>query len=331
MGSAEENTIELSIVMPMYNERDNVERTLSLVKEAMSGFGGGWELILVNDGSEDDTLEVARAAEETMPALRVLSYGRNRGRGKALRTGFAAARGRIVVSTDFDLSYSPDHILRIYKAFGENPDADVVLGSAYMPGGTVQDVPFARHAASRLGNRVLSFAMGGSVHTITCILRGYRRETLESLELESDGKEIHLEILSKAMALGCRVLEIPAHLRGRTGGKSKFKLKTTSLTHLVFTFFEKPMIVFGGIGALMLLLGLVAGAAIIYMRYAGTLNPERPLMTLMMLLVLVGIQVTAVGFIALQVLKLRKEIYRIQAQNLRLEKIVSKLGEKDPS
>ncbi len=322
--------IDLSIVIPMYNERDNVDRTLSLIGETMAGFRGGWELILVDDGSDDDTLAVARAAAERVPWLRVLSYERNRGRGRAMRTGFDAARGEIIITTDFDLSYSPDHILKIYDAFRENQDVDVVLGSAYMPGGTVKDVPFMRHAASRLGNRVLSFAMDGKVHTITCILRGYRRHVLESLELESEGKEIHLEILSKVLSLGYRVLEVPAHLRGRTGGKSKFKLKATSLTHLVFTFFERPMIVFGGLGALMLLLGIVVGAAIVFMRYSGTLNPERPLMTLMVLLVLVGIQVLTVGFIALQILKLRKEIYRIQAQNLRLEKLMRELRDDPP-
>lgn len=317
--------IALSIVTPMFNEQENVERTASLISEAMKNFNGGWELIMVNDGSTDSTLEAAKKLEEKMPQLRVLSYQVNRGRGKALRTGFAAARGDIVVSTDFDLSYSPDHILRIYNEFQNSPDTDVVLGSAYMPGGTVQSVPFVRHAASRLGNMVLSFAMGRGLHTITCILRGYRRSVLETLDLESDGKEIHLEILSKVLAIGFRVKEIPADLRGRISGKSKFKLKTTSATHLVFSFFERPMLLFGGIGFLLIITGLIFGAAVVFMRFSGTLNPERPLMTLIILLVLAGIQILSLGFLSLQVLSLRKEIYRIQGQNKLLHKSLKNL------
>jgi glycosyltransferase involved in cell wall biosynthesis len=281
-----------------------------------------WELILVNDGSTDGTLAAARALEKDRPWLRVITYPENAGRGKALRTGFAAARGEIVATTDFDLSYSPDHLRRLYDYLRDHPDADIVLGAPYMPGGTVKDVPFMRHAISRAGNKVLSFAMGGAFTTISSILRAYRRHVLESLDLREEGKEIHLEILSKATALDFRINEIPAHLRGRKSGRSKFRFRVTFLTHLLFSFYERPMIIFGGIGLVLLALGFAAGAAIVVMRYKGTLNPTRPLVTLMVLLVVAGFQVFTLGFISMQIASLRKEIYKIQMRDRRIERLV---------
>lgn len=319
--------IGLSVISPMYNEEENVASTVERVRAALADMPEPWELILVDDGSADGTLAAARALEAERPWLRVLSYPENRGRGKAMRTGFAAARGEIVATTDFDLSYSPDHLRRIYDEFRANPGVEVVLGSPYMPGGAVEDVPWLRLCVSRWGNKLLSFAMGGGYRTITCILRGYRRHVLEALDLQEDGKEIHLEILSKVTALGFRVKEIPARLRGRTRGKSKFKLRSTSTTHLLFTIFERPMIVFGGIGLVLFLLGFIAGIAIVAMRYMGTLNPNRPLVTLMTLLVLAGIQVVSVGFIALQLVALRREIYRVQKENRELERLIRRGGD----
>ncbi|MFA6449079.1 MAG: glycosyltransferase [bacterium] len=317
-----EEKIGLTIISPMYNEEANVESTAARISEAMAGMTEPWELLFVNDGSVDGTLAAARALEKDRPWLRVISYQENAGRGKALRTGFAAARGEIVATTDFDLSYSPDHLRRLYDYLRAHPDVDIALGSPYMPGGTVQNVPFVRHAISRVGNKVLSFAMGGAFTTISSILRAYRREALESLDLREDGKEIHLEILSKASALGFRIKEIPAHLRGRKAGKSKFKFRITFLTHLLFSFYERPMIIFGGLGLVLLALGFAAGVSIAVMRFAGTLNPTRPLVTLMVLLIVAGFQVFTLGFISMQIASLRKEIYKIQMNDRRLGKRV---------
>ena len=109
------NEIELSVIAPMYNEADNIETTISMIEKTLSDFDKPWELLLVDDGSDDNTLEMARRFETKMPNLRVLHYPLNCGRGKALRTGFHHARGKFIVTTDFDLSYSPHHIIQIYE------------------------------------------------------------------------------------------------------------------------------------------------------------------------------------------------------------------------
>ena len=310
--------MDLSIIIPMFNEAENVESTLNRVEEALASFAGTYEIIPVNDGSLDNTLEILNRLAKQDENLKIVSYSNNIGRGRALREGFKRSKGEIVVSIDADLSYDPHYILDFVKALRTEQDIDLVLASPYMPGGGVQNVPFLRLWISKFGNKILRLAMPNRIYTSTGIFRAYRRKVLDSLELESDGKEIHLEILSKALALGYRVKESPAVLTSRKRGKSKFKFKKTAISHLVFSVFEKPMIIFGFIGLLTLTIGLLIGLYIAYLRFLGDLTPGRPLITFAILLILGGIQILSFGFIAIQIVSLRREILRIQKENLEL-------------
>ena len=310
--------MDLSIIIPMYNEAENVEATLNRVKGALASFDGAYEIIAVNDGSLDNTLEILNRLAEQDGTLRIVSYPNNIGRGMALRKGFKQSSGEIIVSIDSDLSYDPHYIIDFVETLRAEQDIDFVLASPYMPGGGVQNVPALRLYISKLGNKILRFAMPNRIYTSTGIFRAYRRKVLDSLELESDGKEIHLEILSKALALGYRVKEIPAILTGRKKGRSKFKFRKTTLTHLVFSIFEKPMIIFGFLGLLTLTIGLIIGIYIAYLRFLGELTAGRPLITFAILLILGGIQILSFGFIAIQIVSVRREILRIQKENLEL-------------
>jgi len=316
--------MDLSIVIPMYNEAENVETTLKRVEEALASFQGQYEIIAVNDGSIDNTLDILKKLGSENEKLKVISYPKNIGRGMALRKGFESSKGDIVVSIDADLSYDPVYILDLVNSLTTNQGIDLVLASPYMPGGGAKGVPFYRLWISRLGNRILRFSLPNRVYTSTGIFRAYRKKVLDSLEVESDGKEIHLEILSKAMALGFRVKEVPAILKGRGKGRSKFKFKKTAASHLVFSVFEKPMIVFGFLGLLTLGIGLLMGLYIVYLRFSGGLTPGRPLITFAILLILGGIQILSFGFIAIQIVSLRREILRIQKENLELRKEIRK-------
>ena len=309
------NDIELTVLAPMYNEESNLETSISLITETLKNFQKPWELLLVNDGSTDNTLAISREFEEKFENLRVISYPANYGRGKALRTGFEHARGRYVITIDFDLSYSPDHILSIYEQLVDPREMnDVVLGSAYMKNGKVIGVSPFRLFISKLGNKILEYTFPQSFKTSTCILRGYKREVLDALELESNGKEIHLEILSKVCALGFIVREIPAVLSNRKRGKSKFRFRKTSASHLLFSLFERPILLFGITGIFFVLSGFLIGCYVVYLRYFGTLNPTRPLVPLMIILLLVGSQFFCFAFIAIQNNHLRNEVYRLQKQ-----------------
>ena len=321
------SSMDLSIVIPMFNEAENAEVTLRKVEEALASFPGTYEIIPVNDGSLDGTLEILNKVAARDSKIKVASYPRNIGRGRALRTGFKESSGNLVVSIDADLSFAPSHILDVINVLRNEPDIDFVLGSPYVPGGKMVNVPFIRLWISKLGNVVLRHIM--PVRYSTGVFRGYRRKVLDSLELESDDKEIHLEILSKALAVGYRVKEIPATLTGRERGKSKFKFKKTALSHLAFSAFEKPMIVFGFIGLIILLIGFLTGLYLTYLRFVGELTASRPLITLALLLILGGIQMLSFGFIAIQIVSLRRELFHVQKENKELEKEIKRLSFKE--
>ncbi len=303
---------EISVVIPMYNERENAAETLAEVAAELGRAGIDFELVPVNDGSTDGTGDVLAELASRDGRIRPAGYPVNAGRGRALRTGFAAARGEIVGSIDADLSYSPDHVTAMLRLLRERPEIDVVLASAYMTGGRSEGVPARRLWVSKLGNRLLSLAMPGRFSTITCVVRAYRRRVLEALDLESDGKEIHLEILSKALSLGYKVLEMPAVLRSRKKGSSKARIGPTIASHLHFTFVERPILLFGFLGMLCILLGVGIGAYMVYLWRIASLNPARPLMTLMVLLVLGGLQLVSFGLLAVLIGLNRRELYRIE-------------------
>ena len=317
--------MDLSIVIPMFNEAENVEATLRRVEGGLASFQGAYEMIAVNDGSLDNTLENLEKIAAQNGRVRIVSHSKNIGRGMALRTGFKESKGEIVVSIDADLSYDPQYILALVNALKTEQDIDFVLASPYMPGGGVRDVPILRLCISRLGNKILRFVMPNRIYTSTGIFRAYRKRVLDSLELESEGKEIHLEILSKALALGYRVKEIPAILTGRRKGKSKFRFRKTTMSHLVFSAFEKPMMLFGFLGLLTLGIGSLIGIYVAYLRFSGALTPGRPLITFAILLILGGIQILSFGFIALQIVSIRREILRIQKENLELKKEIQNI------
>jgi len=323
--------MDLSIVIPMFNEAENAESTLSRVEEVLASFRGKYEIIAVNDGSLDNTLDVLSRLAGEDKKLKVVSYSKNAGRGMALRKGFKESSGEIIVSIDADLSYSPQYILDLVETLRREAEVDLVLASPYMPGGGVENVPVLRLWVSKLGNRILRLVMPNRIYTSTGIFRAYRKKVLDSLEIESDGKEIHLEILSKALALGYGVKESPAILSSRKKGKSKFKFRKTALSHLVFSAFEKPMIVFGFIGLLTLTIGLLIGLYIAYLRFSGDLTPGRPLITFAILLILGGIQILSFGFIAIQIVSLRREILRVQKENLELRNEMRKPGTQEKS
>jgi dolichol-phosphate mannosyltransferase len=306
---------ELTIIVPMKDEEAVVaDTTARLGKAAEALVGPAWEIVLVDDGSTDRTHTIASDLAAKDRRIRLETHSRNHGRGRALRTGFAAASGKIVMSVDADLTYDESHVGLLYRALVGDPETDVVLGSAYMPGGRVEGVSARRLIPSKVGNWIISFALEGRVYTSTCVLRAYRKEVLDAIDLESDGKDIHLEILERVWAAGYRVKEVPATLRGRKKGqgRSKSTFFPTVKSHLAFSFVTRPMVAFGAGGLGMVLAGIATGIYITWLWYHGRLNSDRPLIILMVLLILGGSQLLSFGFVALQIAELRREMGRVQ-------------------
>lgn len=324
--------LKLSVIIPMFNEEEGLEKTLRRVSEELFTHfkQGAWEVIVVNDGSTDDTWRLARklAKRKEFSWLRVEGYYVNRGRGRALRTGFAAAQGEWIVSIDADLTYDPHYIVEMTDVLRDDAETDVVMASVYMPGGRAENLSLKRYLPSRWGNVVLSWFMSSGnqkIYTITCVVRAYRRKVLDSLELESDGKDIHLEIVSKALMLGYQFKEIPAVLKSRSVGTSKFQFKNTATSHLIFALFERPILVFGLLGMLLLLGSMCGMAYILYVYFhpLRELNPNRPLMTIIVLTFLGGLQLISFGVMGTQFVNMRKEIIKIQARLRHMAKHVS--------
>jgi len=316
----------VSVVIPMFNESENARDTVAAVGAALEAKGWEYEIVPVNDGSTDSTAELLAGMAAEDPHLRPVIYHVNRGRGYALRRGFAAAEGAIVAALDADLSYTVDHVTRMVELLLEDPEADIVLASPYMPGGSVEGVPFVRLAFSRIGNVVLRSALPRRIYTSTGVVRAYRREVLRSLDLESDGKEIHLEILSDAIALGYRIVEMPATLRARKKGRSKFRPRATVASHLLFSVLARPASLCGSVGLLLLLIGVLVGGYLFSVYLRGGLNPERPLMMVMVLLLLGGTGALAFAVVGSQLLELKRLVVRLQADVVRLRRRSGDVG-----
>jgi len=240
---------EISLVIPAFNEAAIITNTVKELDDYMrsSMAGRSFEIIIVDDGSTDGMAD--RLDSLAMDSVKVQRHPRNLGRGAAIRTGFAAASGEFVVTLDSDLSYSPNHIPKLLAPLEANV-ADVVLASAYHPDGIVRNVPLFRAKLSYYGNKVLSAGVRGQLHTLTCMVRAYRRDVVKSLELISPGKDLHIEIIQKANLFGYRIAEIPAVLDwrdksrakrvGRGGSFPLFAMSGTIAAHLVYNYVLRP-------------------------------------------------------------------------------------------
>lgn len=253
VANTDNSGVTLSLVIPAFNESEIIAGTVGEVAAYMRAVetDTSFEIIIIDDGSSDGMADIVRALMENEPALRIVSHGHNKGRGAGVRTGLDAARGTFVICLDADLSYAPEHISRLLAPL-QNGEADITLASAYHPEGSVKNVPASRALLSRVGNAILSAGLKSDVRTATCIVRGFRRDSIASLELINSGKDLHLEILQKAELFGLKIIEIPGHLhwrsKQRTGRKkTKFidyipflSMSNTIASHLVYTYVLRP-------------------------------------------------------------------------------------------
>jgi hypothetical protein len=173
---------------------------------------------------------------------------------------------------------------------------------------------------SKLGNYVLSLAMPATVKSTTTVFRAYNRELLDAIDIESDRMEINPEILAKAAALGFSITEVPVSLGTRKIGESKFNFRSGASGHFWLSAYEKPFLIFGGVGLLLLVMGLVSGGYITYLFFEGRLDPNRPLINLTVLFIVSGIIVLLFGFVSNQVLLVKRELLKIRKDVRKMER-----------
>ena len=322
---------EVTLITPAFNEAASIEKDLGRILAAMEGLGVTWEYILVNDGSTDQTLDLAREIIGDRDNCRIVSYVRNRGRGYALRQGFARARGRYVITTEGDLSWGPEIIGRLYQALKATGD-DVVIASVFLDGGGLKNVPRGRRMISSWGNVVMRWAFGGGLTMLSGMTRGYRREVLEALYLEANDKEIHLEIVSKAQDLGFSISEIPGTISWSQeqvkGGKGRARsMFRHIIPHLVNSFSRAPAksLFYGCLGFSLLGLITVIFSALNKI-YHITAIPMPHLLTYGLLFMGAG-AIFALGVgLSVQIAGLSKALVHTQSQ---LKKIEKEIREKD--
>ncbi len=224
----QDSKLLISLVIPAYNETAIIERNLKLLCRYLTSIESvyDWELIIVNDGSSDDTGIRAELFAQSRSNVLVVHHLTNLGLGQALKSGFNQCQGDYIVTLDLDLSYSPEYIECLLSR-ARDTGAKVVVASPYMKGGKVSNVPWLRRMLSIWANRFLSFTAKRSLTTLTGMVRAYDRKFLQGINLKSAGMDINPEVIHKARILNARIEEIPAHLNWQVQKSKKLKRKSS--------------------------------------------------------------------------------------------------------
>jgi len=243
--------MKVSIVSPFFNEElillNSVKRMIHNLEMQFED----WELILVNDGSTDDSLGnlLYFLNENKIKNIKVISYPYNQGRGRAIKTGIDASFGEIIVTTEVDCSWGDDIALKMFNELRCNKKIDFVVASPHMIGGGLINVPLKRRFLSWFGNKLIQKFFYSGISMNTGMTRAYRKNVIRPLLIIEQGKEFHLEVLMKLLNLGFKFKEIPAKITWEVSKKttqqpqrvSSTKIGKTIRSHLRFIAISNPM------------------------------------------------------------------------------------------
>ncbi|HWP49211.1 MAG TPA: glycosyltransferase [Candidatus Limnocylindrales bacterium] len=238
--------IDLSVVIPVYNEETNIKILIPQVKSVLDKIKKTYEIILVDDGSSDGTFKTLKKLAEQDPNLKLVRFRRNFGQTAALSAGFDLARGKVVIPMDGDLQNDPEDIPRLLEKMEEG--YDVVSGWRE----NRKDRFLTRKLPSYLANKLISITTRVHLHDYGCTLKAYKKEILDGIQLYG---EMHRFIPALASWMGVRVAEIKVNHRPREYGNSKYGLSRTikvllDLINVKFllSYSTKPLHLFGSIG-----------------------------------------------------------------------------------
>jgi glycosyltransferase involved in cell wall biosynthesis len=287
----------ISILLPVLNEEPNLRPLHEKMRAALAELGLSAEVIYVDDGSNDRSLEVLREIADADPRVRVISLRRNYGQTAAMSAGIDAARGRVLIPMDADLQNDPADIKRLLAKLDEG--YDVVSGWRK----DRQDKMVTRKIPSMIANRIISFIGGVPLHDYGCSLKAYRRDVLKDVRLYG---EMHRFIPIYASWAGARVAELPVEHYARTMGKSKYGLSRTlkvvfDLVTIKFmaSYQTKPIYVFGSCGMVAFLISMLAGLLAVYWKLIHRADfVQTPLPVLAIVMFAVGVQFFLMGLLA---------------------------------
>ena len=290
-------TPDLSIVIPVRNESPNIKRLYDELTATLMSGSRSYELILIDDGSTDDTFAQLAALQARDPHLRVIRFRRNFGQTAAFAAGFAFARGRLVVTADGDNQNDPADIPRMADAIDQG--YDIVCGWRK----DRKDTLVTRRIPSMLANKLISWTTGVELHDYGCSLKVFRAEVIKPLRLYG---EMHRFLPAIASEFGVRINEVVVNHRPRTAGTSKYGLSRTVRVILdlltvkfLLSYSTRPLQIFGLIG---LAAGSLGGLIVGWLAYVRLIErqgiADRPLLLLGVLLVFIGVQLVTFGLLA---------------------------------
>jgi glycosyltransferase involved in cell wall biosynthesis len=285
----------ISVVVPLLNEEHSLEALYHQVANALEPLDQEFEVVFVDDGSTDGSLSVLSRMHDELPNVVVIHLRRNFGKAAALQAGFLEAKGDLVITIDADLQDDPAEIPKMLAKLDEG--FDLVSGWK-----TRRNDPFARRLFSRIFNWSTGVISGVRLHDVNCGLKAYRAEVLQGLRIYG---ELHRFIPVLASYQGYRVAEIPVNHRARQHGRSRYgpeRYIRGFFDLLSVTFMGRyryrPLHLFGGIGLLMGAVGFVILTYLTMLWFWGHGIGTRPLLTLGVLLIVVGIQFVSLGLIS---------------------------------
>lgn len=285
---------KVTLVIPLFNEEESIIPLSHEIRKAMSRLNTNYEVILVDDGSTDTSLQKLKEITRTDNRFRYLSFRKNYGKSAALHVGFKAAVGDVVVTMDADLQDDPQEILNLLKKLQEGYD----LCSGWKK--KRQD-PFIKKISSKFFNFVTRIMSGIKIHDFNCGLKAYRKEVVEIVKVYG---ELHRYIPVLAKWQGFSITEIPVMHHPRRYGKTKFGITRffkgfIDLVTVVFVtrYIKRPMHFFGFLGALSFLAGFIVLGYLTVLWLQGVPLSNRPMLFFGMLLIIVGIQLFAVGLL----------------------------------
>jgi glycosyltransferase involved in cell wall biosynthesis len=285
----------ISIVIPLHNEERSIALLYDELQAALEPLGQEWEAVFVDDGSVDGSFAALTRLHNANENVRVVRLRRNFGKAAALAAGFGQARGEIVVTIDADLQDDPAEIPRLLVKLDEG--FDLVSGWK-----THRRDPLRRRVLSRIFNWVTGRVSGLRLHDMNCGLKAYRAEVVRGMPLYG---ELHRFIPVLAQYRGFRVAELPVNHRPREHGRSRYGVERYVrgfLDLLTVSFIgryrHRPLHLFGGLGLILGLFGVVILVYLTVVKALGHAIGERPLLTLGVLLVVVGLQFFSLGLIS---------------------------------
>ena len=295
--SEDTETPEISVFLPVYNEAPNLPPLQAKLDQALKELGRTAEIVYVDDGSSDGSLEILRELAAKDKRIRVVALRRNYGQTAAMSAGIDAAKGKVLIPMDADLQNDPADIIRLLNKLDEG--FDVVSGWRK----NRKDKMVTRKIPSMIANKLISWIGGVPLHDYGCSLKAYRRESLQDVKLYG---EMHRFIPIYASWAGARVSEIPVEHHARTMGKSKYGLSRTlkvvfDLMTIKFmaSYQTKPIYVFGSFGMLAFAISLLAGLYALFLKIFHKADfVQTPLPILAIVMFAVGIQFLLMGLLA---------------------------------